>query len=803
MKVLDISSSQFAGVLNKKYPPEGTFSDGVNIIYGPNESGKTTMVNLLSKILFQAVSIDKRSHKDFIQQYFPSEQKSGLTGDFVDGAISFQGKDGVYHLSKEWGKRSSCILELPGGSRIADPTKISEILEAELSYSEGLFDAVIFPSQKDSDRAIQVLLNAAQKGKDSSISDARQEILTVIQQAFVESGGVSIEELGAKIDEKIASLEGKYWDSVQAAPKRNPKGGRWQRDKGKILAAFYESEDAENRRCQIEALEKEIDQVRCDIEEIDGKIADAQESQRRFDKFRTQLTARNQNLEHKAMIERDLERMNRALKEWPQFQADALQAERLAAELNSSAALEQWKRISAIKADIDALQLKISSNGEVSKEEKRTAEGLARDIDRLARQLSGMNLFAHINLLNGHELQVVSVSTGLPVLMEDDVFHLTEAVRLTIPGIIEMDLSPADIDLASTEQSLQNSQQALDRILQQHNVEDVAQLNTQFEQCEELRRNKERLETQLEQLLAGSTLEEIQSDVSLVPSDTRPQTDIQTDIRALCGNMSANDFASRKKALADNYAKDFTSLETLRQKISDAELKRQELITLLDSGEQIPPEYQGIQDPDAYSNKMLESIKALQSDRLTQGGNLGRMEERLDGLNPNEVDTIRDCEEKQRNLKALQSELAHWKHIQSVFTQLKESLLNNPAGDLAAQFEHYLNCISNGKVSTNMLSTDALNLALYSGDHRLTFETLSEGTKDTVALAFRLAVLEYLYPDGGGLAVFDDPFTDMDADRKTEACNLLKEFSKRHQVIFLTCSEEYATLLGGTQFNLQ
>ena len=60
MKVLDISSSQFAGVLNKKYPPEGTFSDGVNIIYGPNESGKTTMVNLLSKILFQAVSIDKR-----------------------------------------------------------------------------------------------------------------------------------------------------------------------------------------------------------------------------------------------------------------------------------------------------------------------------------------------------------------------------------------------------------------------------------------------------------------------------------------------------------------------------------------------------------------------------------------------------------------------------------------------------------------------------------------------------------------------------------------------------------------------
>jgi len=101
-----------------------------------------------------------------------------------------------------------------------------------------------------------------------------------------------------------------------------------------------------------------------------------------------------------------------------------------------------------------------------------------------------------------------------------------------------------------------------------------------------------------------------------------------------------------------------------------------------------------------------------------------------------------------------------------------------------------------------MLSNDSLSLAVYSGEHRLTMDTLSEGTKDTVALAFRLAVLDYLYPDGGGLAVFDDPFTDMDAERKREACTLLKEFAQRHQVIFLTCSEEYSALLGGKQFEM-
>ena len=74
---------------------------------------------------------------------------------------------------------------------------------------------------------------------------------------------------------------------------------------------------------------------------------------------------------------------------------------------------------------------------------------------------------------------------------------------------------------------------------------------------------------------------------------------------------------------------------------------------------------------------------------------------------------------------------------------------------------------------------------------------LSEGAKDTVALAFRLAALDHLFPDGEGIVVFDDPFTDMDAEREKQACTLVQEFAKRHQVIFLTCRDEYEHLLSG------
>ena len=105
--------------------------------------------------------------------------------------------------------------------------------------------------------------------------------------------------------------------------------------------------------------------------------------------------------------------------------------------------------------------------------------------------------------------------------------------------------------------------------------------------------------------------------------------------------------------------------------------------------------------------------------------------------------------------------------------------------------------ISSDHVSSEFPDSDKLNMNIYSNDRLLSYHKLSEGTKDTVALAFRLAVLDHLFPDGDGIIVFDDPFTDMDSQRTAQACELLKECAKKHQVIFLTCKEEYLDLLSG------
>ena len=93
MKIKNISCTQFAGVRDRNI----SFTDGINLIYGKNVSGKSTLVNLLSRTLFQNARLDRRSDKDFYDLYFPGAKKgSSIKGDFADGKISFETENGVY-----------------------------------------------------------------------------------------------------------------------------------------------------------------------------------------------------------------------------------------------------------------------------------------------------------------------------------------------------------------------------------------------------------------------------------------------------------------------------------------------------------------------------------------------------------------------------------------------------------------------------------------------------------------------------------------------------------------------------------
>jgi uncharacterized protein YhaN len=221
------------------------------------------------------------------------------------------------------------------------------------------------------------------------------------------------------------------------------------------------------------------------------------------------------------------------------------------------------------------------------------------------------------------------------------------------------------------------------------------------------------------------------------------------------------------------------------------------------SAEEQPNEFTDVADPEAH----LEALKAeLNSKRSLREAALTAKTaavSRLEGYKENlQGDPTAENEKAERAFEEVKSLLNHWKNIKNAFEKQKESMSSNPMQDIADSFAEYLGIISGGRIESEFPDSEKLNMTIYSNNSQLDFNKLSEGSKETVSLAFRLAVLDHLFPEGGGVIVFDDPFTDMDAERVEQSCKLITECAKKHQVIFLTCNEEYFKLLSGNEVRL-
>ncbi len=787
MKITNISCTQFAGVRDRNV----SLADGINVIYGKNESGKSTLVNLLSRTLFQNARLDRRSDKDFFELYFPGAKKgSNITGDFADGKITFETENGTYTLSKEWGSDSRCTLSTPDGV-IRDQGRIDEILKEALLYGEGVYSDMLFSSQRNTDVSLQTILDASKK------TDAKQEIVDAVSQAFSESDGISVDAIEQAIMAKIDEIAGKHWDFDREEPVR--KAGRWSNGLGEILKAYYALEDAKAVLEEISRLESEADRAAGDYTDKDNAARIAEEAYNKFNTFASRLAVQSERKKAIDRIDKELLKIAEVLANWPKLTEDLEKAKALQTEKASRDLLDKYEAAKAIHAELTELKKYIPPYQPTDDEimQVKTAQ---RGISSLENKLCGMNITAAINMLGGNNVEITSVRTGETVNITEGLASITEAVKISVPGVMEMQLSPADVDVSAIEEKLAEQQEIVDKILSKYKVETLAELEQLAKTINDTKSKIETANSRLEMLLGSTTYKELETAATAITASVRTKDEIDGDVLSVCGSNDIARFITAKETIVDGYVFEHVSINDLKAKAFDLEVELKKAKDSVSGAEGIPAEYLSITDPDAHLESLQNDLKFKQSLRETAltsktaaASKLESYKETISG------DPMADVEKAGRIFDEQKALLNHWLHIADVFKAQKENIHDNPMQDIADRFTHYLSIISSGKISSEFPEADKLNMNIYSDNRLLDYGKLSEGTKETVSLAFRLAVLDHLFSDGGGVIVFDDPFTDMDADRTAQSCELIKECAKQHQVIFLTCREGYLDMLGGNK----
>ena len=143
MKIKRISCDQFAGLRGIDL----SFSDGVNVLYGKNESGKSTVVSLISGTLFQDAKLGKQvNNGGAFADKFLTVKKDGTKNASIDGKIQFATKNGDFTLSKDWG--NSMVKLITPDDLSTDQEDVNAVLEKELGYGKGVYSELLFSPQR-------------------------------------------------------------------------------------------------------------------------------------------------------------------------------------------------------------------------------------------------------------------------------------------------------------------------------------------------------------------------------------------------------------------------------------------------------------------------------------------------------------------------------------------------------------------------------------------------------------------------------------------------------------------------------
>ncbi|SEQ85148.1 DNA repair exonuclease SbcCD ATPase subunit [Lachnospiraceae bacterium NE2001] len=792
MNIKSIKTRQFAGIKNT----EVALDDGLNILVGKNETGKSTIIELIYQILYRNAKLDARKDKDFKTRFMPSDSK----GDVVDGTLVFSTVDGEYTLQKKWGASEACELVSSDGTIIANEDIIREIIAGELVYKKGLYDDVVFASQKSQANVVEHILNKLDKN-----ALAKQDLVSIIaSEGMSSTEGIAPEDIEKKIQENIDGYIGN-WDFTIDLPK-NRRGidNQWIKGNGSIIKAYYDLATLEGQLRNCEITEKAIDNDNANIRKAKEKLKEYQDEKENYERFAKVLASYKSDMELRQKYFDEQVKLKKNLDEYPKALASYGNALHLSTLVKAETIINQYKRIQGAKQKLDEAKKSLDGKIEITDVDEKNLNSIDRKIDSLQSKLSNLNLVANIKKLGNTDIQVKSVVTGKVIELSEGEFDINETVEITVPGIMSMTIASKGVDVEEIQKELLEKKKERDVLLSRCRAKDLDDLRKQKGDYEKASGELNTAQNTYNDLVVGINLSDLEEEFILAKENETELDDLAKKINELCGSESIDGFIAKQEqiilSIEEEYGKE-NALDCMNNRLSEVSVKLEKLESVKEDATNIPDEYLLIEDVDVYESRLKSNIENANEKLDEAVGSLRGHENELGDVDPDDLrNKISDA---RMELQKLKDDYKRWNHILMVLKITRDNMAGESTmSDVQDKFADYLSVITDGRIVLKFMDEN-MDVNIQSGGNHMNYEILSEGTKDTIALAFRLAMLDHLFPDGGGLVVFDDPFTEMDEDRTKQACKLVQKFADNgNQVIFVTCDNKYKELLSGNTIEM-
>jgi exonuclease SbcC len=801
MIIKKYSSGRFAGIKDVKVE----FKDGLNVILGSNESGKSTVVEGIHSVLFKPSKIGRKSAED---KEFHSKFMPYPLGDTIDGEIDLEHEGQIYTLSKEWGADSSSKLTMPNKIVIKNDCSINDTLKDVYIYGEGTYSSVFFLKQYYLKEAINRIIEN---------KEATGEISSLLRSTIMELDGVSLESLGQKIRDEIDTLL-KRWDVERNYPENN-KGinNPYKVGFGQIVDSYYTKERIKQEMAKAEDAEKKFNEICIEIKKTEEKIEELKTKKESMESLENDVIQRS-------ILEPQIEQLNKEIKtlsninrEWPrndervkQLNSDIIKLnnkyKKLEEEKLLSKKLEEKNILEKNLAKVDEINDKLKElTGQISKVKAVTKE----DIKVLETNYNGMNkaeammkagiIMAKLNYFpEGKKLTVTKDLEESTEVNAGDSFSANGFMKLQSENLIQIEIKSGDIDFNEIRIQYENFKNNYRQLLKSLEVKNLEEAKLNKEKSDAFNRKSESYKEQKNQFLGDFSYEELKEkirefgDLSLV----RSTSIIESDINGV--NTEKIELISEKKLLESNinkWVEEYTDLDGLFNKTVDIKLNQKEINTDIDKLAELPLEYSSTGE----FRKVLTQIRSSHSSLINiLASQKEEYYEREKELPESTYEELSESLIQAENLfeKRLEKGKRLLK-IQENFENIKLKMDEKSFVPVITAFSNYLGLLTDGNYKARDIDDD-FNLKLESENKTIMpLNLLSSGTYDCVALALRLAISEYILGDNKGFLILDDCLVDLDPNRKETAVKLIGQFAKKHQVIFTTCSPDTAALLGG------